>query len=372
MYVTLGRGAALTATAAAAAAAAALVLYARRRDRRRKSSFLPLTLPDRRGKRITIRFATPADKASVETDIADTTGTGSGVGNDNYLLQEFNRCISDPDFSVLYAEDAETGKGLAMVIVVWASSDETYVQMLRVGAAARGSGVANLLFRVGAKLTVQRQGRDAIGRWGVVSTNEIMTSWSTRLGLHGPQAFRRYSVLASAGPPPPGYELPAGWSLREATVADEAAIWAALQGFPVMTSEFGSQNFVLAGWGVFKREHLTRLLVGGMSRGIPTPKPRVIIDESGGIAAFVSLAKLFFGDTPILFYRYMDGSPEAVRLMLHALPAVAAELDCERCGGYGPTLPWFLAHLDESPVFERATTTEQHEFHWKPADYDTL
>ena len=359
------------ALAASAAAAAALVLYARRRDRSRKS-FLPITLPDRRGKPITIRLATPADYASVEADIADMTGTGSGVGNDNYLLQEFNRCISDTDSSVLYAEDAETGKGLAMVVVVWASSDETYVQMLRVGATTRGSGVASLLFRVGAKLTVQRQGRDAIGRWGVVSSNEIMTSWSRRLGLHGPQAFRRYSAPASAGPPPAGYELPAGWSIREATVADEAAVWAAVQGFPVMTSEFGSQNFVLAGWGVFKLETLRRLLQGGLSRGIPTPQPRLIIDASGGIAAFVSLAKIFFGDTPILFYRYMDGPPDAVRLLLHALPGLAAELGCEACGGYGPTLPWFLAHLDDSPVFKRATATEQHEFHWRPADYEAL
>lgn len=357
------------AAAMATAIAAALVLYARDRDRRRKS--LPVTLPDRRGRPITIRFATPADYASVESDIADMTGTGSGVGNDNFLLQEFKRCVTDTDVTVLFAEDAETGKGLAIVMIVWASSDETYVQMLRVSAAARGSGVANLLFRVGARLTLQQQGPKAIGRWGVVSTNEIMTTWSMRLGLHGPQAFRRYSAPASTGPLP-GYELPAGWSMREATVADEAAIWKALEGFPVMRSKFGSQNFVLAGWGVFKREHLAKLLAGGASRGIPAPSPRVLIDESGGIAAFASLAKVLFGETPVLFYRYMDGPPEAVRRLLHALPAVATELGCVACGGYGPTLPWFVANLDESPVYTRSTATEQHEFHWRPADYDTL
>ena len=63
------------------------------------------------------------------------------------------------------------------------------------------------------------------------------------------------------------------------------------------------------------------------------------------------------------------GRSDHVRLLLHALPAVAAAHGCVSVGGYGPTLPWFLALLDASPVYQRGTATEQLEFHWSPAEF---
>lgn len=68
-------------------------------------------------------------------------------------------------------------------------------------------------------------------------------------------------------------------------------------------------------------------------------------------------------------FRYSDGSPEALRVLLHCLPKVAAEEACKTAGGYVPTLPWLIELLDESPVYKRMTQTEQHEFHWANADF---
>lgn len=102
------------------------------------------------------------------------------------------------------------------------------------------------------------------------------------------------------------------------------------------------------------------------------PAPRLLIDAEGEVAAFASVATLFFGSDKVFFYRYVDGTREAIRLLLHALPAVAAALECVGVGGYGPTLPWLLEILDQSPVYQRGTATEQHEFHWKPAEFDSL
>jgi len=36
-----------------------------------------------------------ADVTQVKTDIADMTGTGSGTGGDEYLLQEFTKMVID-------------------------------------------------------------------------------------------------------------------------------------------------------------------------------------------------------------------------------------------------------------------------------------
>ena len=58
------------------------------------------------------------------------TGTGSGVGNDNFLLQEFDRAIEDSAYTVLYAEDAK-GNGLGMVIIGWTSATETCAAHMR-------------------------------------------------------------------------------------------------------------------------------------------------------------------------------------------------------------------------------------------------
>jgi len=72
-----------------------------------------------------------------------------------------------------------------------ASPTESYWGSLRVSETARSEGIARLLFKVGAKCAVDRQGPESISRWGVVSNNSIMTDWSARMGLAGPEVFRR-------------------------------------------------------------------------------------------------------------------------------------------------------------------------------------
>ena len=77
--------------------------------------------------------------------------------------------------------------------------------------------------------------------------------WSSRLGLHGPQRFRRYGAKPSTQPP----SLPAGYAIRSAEEADIPSILALTRSGPVATSEYGSQNFVHSGWA----EHTEAVLL---------------------------------------------------------------------------------------------------------------
>ena len=130
-----------------------------------------------------------------------------------------------------------------MMCIVWSSPSESYWQSLRVAQSARGRGIAQLLFNIAAQLALERQGAQSVSRWGVVSSNEIMTSWSKRLGLAGPQCFRRHGAKATAAPP----ALPPGYALRPATEADLPLIMRRMANFPVASSSFSSQNFVVSG-----------------------------------------------------------------------------------------------------------------------------
>ena len=366
-YSTVPMRSAATAAHVVAVTALALTLtwlFVARRKRRHVVS-LPITLADKNGGAITVRVARVSDREEVVSSIADLTGTGSGTGNDDYLLQEFNRMVEDEDVLLLFAEDAETGKGLGMMAIVWSSPVETYWQSLRVSQAARGRGIASRLFDVAAHIALQRQGPASIGRWGVVSSNEVMTRWSERLGLHGPQRFRRYGAPASSEPPP----LPPGYVLREATQEDVPAIMAFLKSAPVWNSEFGSQNFVLAGWGEFSEEMLGKLVTGATSRGLPVPSPRLLLSASGALVAFMCISFFQMGDQRFCMFRYADGAYDELRVLLHCLPSIAHGLKCVGCGGYVPTLPPIIAFMDASEKYKRATATEQHEFHWKNAEF---
>ena len=294
----------MAAVSLTAVAIAVATLYLRRR--RRKFLTLPSTLGDKNGGAIVVRVAQVSDREEVASSIADQTGTGSGTGNDDFLLQEFNRMVNDDNFLLLFAEDAETAKGLGMMAVVWSSSTETYWQSLRVSEAARGRGIASRLFDVAAHMALQRQGAESVARWGVVSSNEIMTRWSTRLGLAGPQHFRRYGADATAEPP----RLPAGYTQRGATEDDVPMIMAFLATAPVGHSEYGTQNFVMAGWASFSEELLRAAVAGEASRGIPVPPPRLLLDASGALVAFVHAAILQFGERRFFMFRYALLAPE--------------------------------------------------------------
>ena len=197
--------------------AAALFVYLHRRWR----AVLPITLNDRKGESVTVRLALPTDREAVASHIADQTGTGSGVGNDNFLLQEFERLSKDPNTTLLFVDDAD-GKGLGMMAVIWSGPKESYWQSLRVAGTCRGRGIANILFKIAAQMCVAKQGPSSISRWGIVSNNEIMIGWSERLKLHGPQRFRRHGGEASETPP----TMPAGLIVRVAEVGDVPSIMA--------------------------------------------------------------------------------------------------------------------------------------------------
>ena len=62
--------------------------------------------------------------------------------------------VSEASTTVLFAEKVNDGEGytgLGMLAVAWSSSTESYWQSLRVAEAARGLGVAKLLFQVAAQ-----------------------------------------------------------------------------------------------------------------------------------------------------------------------------------------------------------------------------
>jgi hypothetical protein len=276
--------------------------------------------------------------------------------------------VCDSDVTVLFAEDS-AGRGLGTMQVVWSSPTESYWQGLRVAPQARSLGIASLFFHVAARLCVERQGAGSIARWGVVSNNDKMTAWSQRLGLHGPQAFRRYHAEASADDP--SVPLPPGFTFREVTADEVPRVFAALRTMPVYTSTFGSQNFVRAGWAAFSEATLLAAARGDKCRGIPMPPPRLLLDADGRLVAFALLAEVKFSGTPYLMYRYMDAASAAhLNVLVHQLPGVARGLGCTAVGGYIPTLPWMLEVIEvQSTVFARATKTEQHEFHWRCSDH---
>jgi len=211
-----------------------------------------VVVTDKKGESVTIRLAVEGDQPALENNIADHTGTGSGNGGDAYLIQEFKKNVADPGYTVLFAETTARKTGLGIFALAWSSPTESYWQSLRVSQEARGRGVAGLLFTFAAQLCVKRQGPDSISRWGVVSNNDIMTGWSQRMKLHGPQVFRRHGAKVAVASSEdnagvsPGMakdatshvvELPAGFALRAVTVEDIPAVMVAIKSFAICTSE---------------------------------------------------------------------------------------------------------------------------------------
>ena len=122
-----------------------------------RSKTLPITVVDKNGQAITIRMARVSDREEVVSSMTDRTGTGSGTGIDDNLHQEFNRMVEDENVLLVFAEDAETAKGLGIMVVVWSSPTETSCQSLRVSQAARGRGIASCLLDVAAQIEPQRR-----------------------------------------------------------------------------------------------------------------------------------------------------------------------------------------------------------------------
>ena len=323
---------------------------------------------DKQGNEVTIRLAVHADRAQVASSISDQTGTGSGIGNDDYLLQAFDCMVADPDVLLLFAEDARLQTGLGMMAIAYSSDSESYWKSLRVAEAARQRGIASILFRAAVKAALDRQGPTSVSRWGIVSNNSTMLEWSWRLTLSGPQAFRRHSSTACATTP----ALPSAYVLR---VACEADIPCIMERLPkaVANSVFGAQNFVFVteceGWAEFSESILRACIAGVKINGIPTPAPRVLFDGKRDPVAFASLAIIHFEGKRMLVHGYADGTPEGLELLISQMPAIAHDYGCDATFGYVPVLPWLLAIFERSPFYTRSTATEQLVFRWKNAEF---
>ena len=330
---------------------------------------LPQMVSDKQGNQVTIRLAVPADRAQVESSISDQTGTGSGTGNDDFLLQQFDCMVADPEVLLLFAEDARLQTGLGMLAIAYSSDSESYWKMLRVAEAARQRGIASLLFRAAAKAALDRQGPMSLSRWGIVSNNTTMLEWSRRLALSGPQAFRRHSSTASATTP----ALPSAYEIRAACEADIPCIMERLPK-TVGNSVFGAQNFVWfvterEGWAEFSESILRACIAGVKIDGIQSPAPRLLFDDKGDPVAFASFAFMNFGGKRLLVHGYVDGTPEGLELLINQMPAIAHEYGCDATDGYVPVLPWLLAIFERSPFYTRSTATEQLVFRWKNAEF---
>jgi len=314
---------------------------------------------------IIVRHARPDDDI---THVVDHTGTGSGVDTgDAYLLQEFKRNVLDKEYTVLMAEI--DGQAVGMITAAWASARESYWQSLRVAESARKKGLGKLLFSTLAQVAVARQGPDSISRWGIVSANTIMTNWSERMKLPGPQRFRRYGCKPSEEAP----SLPEGYVLRDATAEDREQLTAKIEGrepgFVIAASEFGTQNFVRVGWGEMSGSMFDDALAGLPTRGQPTPTPKVMLHD-GAIVAMAVPRRFQFGEQPWLMYCYVDGTEAGARAMWDSMPHIAHKEGCTAgSGGYVPTIDFALEYFDNSPIWERGTQTEQHEYHWRNADF---
>lgn len=251
----------------------------------------PQILRDRQDSPVTIRLAVPSDSAAVKASLADQSGTGSGTGDDEYMMQEFERNVADPNYTVLFVEQQQ-GAALGTMAIAWSSGTESYWEALRVAEAARGRGVAALLFQTAAQLALRRQGERSVSRWGLVSSNQIMTEWSERLGLEGPLLFRRYGAVAAGSEAGGAPALPEKRTLRSAVPSDIDPILQALPSFLVASDGCGSQNFVRVGWARFNADELTRGVAREPVRGIEPPAPLVLLDApSGRIVGFASLGR---------------------------------------------------------------------------------
>jgi len=98
--------------------------------------------------------------------------------------------------------------------------------------------------------------------------------------------------------------------------------------------------------------------------------PRQLVDGSGAVVGLSVLAKMQFGPMSIMFHGYTDAAtPELVRLLLHALPAVAHAEGANMVGGYVAVMDCTVELFEKSPVYTRMTETEQLEFHWHNKDF---
>jgi len=336
---------------------------------------------DMNGESVHIRLAVPEDLDAVHDHIADHTGTGGGkvpglAGGDAYLLQEFTGHVKSPNTTVLFAEDPQSKTGLGIITIAWVSAKESYWQSLRVSVAARGRGVAKLLFKHAAALAIARQGPDSVSSWGVVSKNKLMVDWSQRLALKGPQPFRRYSALSSEVATDVWTKAKEdGFKFRLVKEDDVGAVMQAIPLFAISKSEFGTQNFlsVGGGWGVFSESELRRAIAG---ESPDSENQRTVggcymlTGVDGQVVGVACLSKATFGDMTLLYHTYTDAAtPELIRILLHALPSLAHGEGCRMAAGYTPVAGFMEKTWRKSPIYQRMTETEQLEYHWRNVDY---
>ena len=344
----------------------------------------PITLRDRLGHNVVVRTATAADLPAVRADIADHKGVGSGTGDDEYLISQFEYyCANPQSYTVLFAErpgddddddDHSAAAGLGIITIAWASDSESYWEGLRVAESAKKAGIAALLIEQAAKLCVAKQGPDSVSRWGLVTNNGIMIDWSRRLKLRGPLLFRRHGAQAASGEQDEASALPEGYSSLRPMRSDGsemAEVLGALPGFLVARTEHGSQNFVRCGWAEFNEAELAKGVAREPLNGVTPPAPLLLRGASGELVGFCSLGKITVPEegemVTYLFQKYMDGAtPEAVGCLLDALPFVAREEGCAAIGGYVPSTEWMVRLFEmRSLVYARATATEQAVFAWR-------
>ena len=189
---------------AAAAAGAAYLLY--RMASKSAAPALPVTLPDKQGNTVVVRLATPDDLEAVKTRIADHTGTGSGTGGDDFLIQEFRKNVVDPNYTVLFAETA-AGVGLGMTIIAWSGrsmmggAGQSYWQSLRVAQDSRGRGIAALLLVTRPAHEhgcPRRRGREPPARKRSRCTHRRHAIWRRRQSRRGACLGRRRHRHATA------------------------------------------------------------------------------------------------------------------------------------------------------------------------------
>lgn len=341
----------------------------------------PLVVTAKDGSSIRIRMATMDDKRNHMDDILDTAGTGSGIVGDPLLLNYYECFIEDPETVTIWAEELEPpNHGLGMVAVTLSSYCETFIHSLRVGQASRGKGVAEKLVAECCRVAVHIQGADSIGRWGVVSSNDIMVKWSARRQLEGPTRMVRY-VSKPEESRTMDEVLPSGWSFRLAAESDEDLIYRHFVGeegsFDPISRDY-CKGVRLKRYGAWHRLNKDTIAKACRQERLPSGEKMgvrssigLLFDKDKQLAAFGHFGCCLNATTlnsDMLLFGTLAGTRGGMQSLAEAARLFAKQENCEVLLGYVAEVDW-MEELMKEAQYMRPAETAECVFEWKNAEF---
>ncbi len=252
---------------------------------------------------VTIRLAQPEDKAAVLAFCAHTWEWG------DYIPKVWDAWLVDPSGKLLVA--VLEGRPVALVHMQMVSSDECWLEGMRVDPSARGQGISR---RINARAMQEAQQMGAtVARLATHSNNLIAQRAVETAGFQQVGTYLHYAAPAEdlRGAPQPevagAYDLP--------------ALLAFLERSNILPTTGG---LLYADWGDRTRALTKAVLEERIAGG------QVLLLRQWDDFQAIAICGFQDADEPVLLIEYIDGTTEGIGRMAYGLRTLAAERRLEQ------------------------------------------